>query len=105
MHKIYIAAIATLVILQQAINPVQFPAATAHAAQVPAVSIQKSNYNLNLNTKNKTALELKDTRATFDTAVLAPLKAAQEAKAKADADAANQAASAQTTVHAAVAAP
>ncbi len=105
MHKITIAAFAVLVVLQQAINPVQIPVATAHAAQVSEVSTQKSNYSLNLNTTKKTALELKDTRPTFDSAVLAPLKAAQDAKAKADADAAAQAASASTASVATVAAP
>ena len=94
MHKLYTAIFATLVVLQQAINPVQLTLANTAYAQAEAVSTTKTNYQLNLNTTKQTAIELKDNRATFDTAVLAPLKAAQEAqaKAKADAEAAAQAA-------------
>lgn len=95
MHKLYTAIFATLVVLQQAINPVQLTLANTAYAQAEAVSTTKTNYQLNLNTTKQTAIELKDNRATFDTAVLAPLKVAQEAqaKAKADADAAAKAAS------------
>lgn len=104
MEKYLIAGFSVLIALQQAIYPVHIPlAATAQAASAPVVSTEKSNYNLNLNTQNKTALELRDTRPTFDTAVLAPLKAAQEAKAQADAEAA--AAQAAAEAAAAAAAP
>lgn len=93
MRNYITAAFAVLVVLQQAINPVHIPlAATAQAASAPVST--KSSYQVALNTNTKKALELKDTRPTFDAAVLAPLKAAQEAKAKADAEAAAQAASA-----------
>jgi diphthamide biosynthesis methyltransferase len=86
MRNIYIAAFATLVALQQAVNPVQLPIAEQALAQSQSASTVKENYDLNLNT-NTLALELKDTRPTFDDAVAKPLKAAQEAKAKADAKA------------------
>ena len=86
MRNIYIAAFASLVALQQAINPVQLPIAEQALAQSQSASTVKQNYDLNLNT-NTLALELKDTRPTFDDAVAKPLKAAQEAKAKADAEA------------------
>lgn len=90
MRNYITAAFAVLVVLQQAINPVHIPlAATAQAASAPVST--KSSYQVALNTNTKKALELHDTRPTFDTAVLAPLKAAQEAKAKADAEAAAQA--------------
>jgi len=92
MRNIYIAAFATLVVLQQAINPVQIPIAeSALAASQADGTTQKYEVNLNTNTL---ALELKDKRPTFDDAVAKPLKAAQEAKAKADAEAAANAASA-----------
>lgn len=84
MRNIYIAAFATLVVLQQAINPVQIPVAESALAASQADSTQKYEVNLNTNTL---ALELKDSRPTFDDAVAKPLKAAQEAKAKADAEA------------------
>ncbi len=75
--------------LQQALNPVQIThAASAQANSAPAVSTTKSNYNLNLNTNSKKAIELTDTRVTFDDGVLKPLREAQAAKAQADADAA-----------------
>jgi hypothetical protein len=88
MRNIYIAAFATLVVLQQAINPVQIPVAESALAGSQADSTQKYEVNLNTNTL---ALELKDSRPTFDDAVAKPLKAAQEAKAKADAEAAAKA--------------
>ena len=93
MRNIYIAAFTLLVALQQAINPVQLPIAESALAASQADSTPKQNYDLNVNANTYT-FELKDTRPTFDTAVLAPLKAAQEAqaKAKADAEAAAQAA-------------
>jgi len=93
MRNIYIAVFTLLVALQQVINPVQIPIAESALAASQADSTPKQNYDLNVNTSTY-AFELKDTRPTFDTAVLAPLKAAQEAqaKAKADAEAAAQAA-------------
>ena len=87
MRNIYIAAFATLVALQQAINPVQLPIAEQALAQSQSESTVKQNYNLKLNT-GTLALELEDKRPTFDDAVVKPLKASQEAKAKADAEAA-----------------
>lgn len=86
MRNVYIAALAILVTLQQAINPVQIPIAESALAASQAESTPKQNYDLNVNTNTYT-FELKDTRPTFDTAVLAPLKAAQEAQAKAKAEA------------------
>lgn len=83
MHKLYTVIFTILVIFQQAINPVQIPIANAQAQTVAGTP--QTNYQLHLNTSKETALELKDSRATFDTAVLAPLKIAQEAKAKAEA--------------------
>ena len=102
MNKLYTAIFATLVVLQQAINPVQLAVAPTAYAQAEAVSTDKTNYQLNLNTTNTKAVELKDNRATFDTAVLAPLRAAQDAqaKAKADAEAAQKAAQAAAQVSA-----
>lgn len=93
MRNIYIAAFTILVVLQQVINPVQIPIAESALAASQADSTPKQNYDLNVNTNTYT-FELKDTRPTFDTAVLAPLKASQEAqvKAKADAETAAQAA-------------
>lgn len=97
MRNIYIAAFTLLVALQQVINPVQLPIAESALAASQADSTPKQNYDLNVNTNTYT-FELKDTRPTFDMAVLAPLKAAQEAqaKAKADAEAAAQAAAEAT---------
>ncbi len=90
MRNINIAVFTTLVVLQQAINPVQIPiAATALASSQPA-STTKQNYNLNFNT-NTLAIELKDERPSFDDAVLKPLRVAQEAK-KAQDEAATKAA-------------
>lgn len=93
MRNLYIAAFAILVVLQQAINPVHIPFAESALAASQAEANPKQNYDLNVNTDTY-KFELKDTRPTFDSAVLAPLKAAQEAqaKAKADAEAAAQAA-------------
>jgi hypothetical protein len=93
MRNVYIAVFAILVTLQQAINPVQIPIAKPALAASQAESTPKQNYNLNVDINTYT-FELKDTRPTFDTAVLAPLKAAQEAqaKAKAEAEAAQRAA-------------
>lgn len=85
MRNIYIAAFAVLVVLQQAINPIHIPIAEPALAAAEA-GPQKQNYNLNVNTNTYT-FELKDTRPTFDNAVLAPLKASQEAQARAKAEA------------------
>lgn len=85
MRNYYIVALAVLVVLQQAINPIHLPIAEP-ALAVAKVEPNKQNYNLNINT-NTYKLELKDTRISFDVAVLSPLKAAQEAQAKARADA------------------
>lgn len=91
MRKLNIAVLSALILLQHAASPVPIgTAATALAASAETVSTTKTNYSLTFNTNSKSALELHDTRATFDTAVLAPLRAAQDAKAKADAEAAAQ---------------
>jgi len=84
MRNIYIAAFATFVVLQQAINPIQVPIAEPALAASQTENGTKQNYNLNLNTSTFT-LELKDQRASFDEAVVKPLRVAQEAKAQADA--------------------
>ena len=86
MRNIYIAAFAFMVLLQQAINPVQVPIAESVLAASQSESTNKQNYDLNLNT-NTYALELKDKRPSFDEAVVKPLRIAQEARAKAEAEA------------------
>mgnify|MGYP003344674759 FL=1 len=86
MRNFYIAVFTSLVVLQQAINPVHIPMAESALAASQAESTVKQNYKLNLNT-NTLSIELKDTRPTFDDAVLKPLKQAQEAQAKAKAEA------------------
>lgn len=85
MRNLYIVVLTILVILQQAINPIHMSIAEPALASADA-GVEKQNYNLNINT-NTYAIELKDNRATFDSAVLAPLKASQEAQAKARAQA------------------
>jgi len=98
MRNYYIAVFTTLVVLQQAINPVQIPIAESALAASQADATAKQNYELNLNT-NTLSIELRDNRPTFDDAVLKPLKQAQEAqaKAKAEAEAAARVVQAATT--------
>ncbi len=84
MRNIYIAVLTTLVVLQQAVNPVQVSFANPALAASQTENANKQNYALNLNTDTY-ALELKDKRASFDDAILKPLRVAQEAKAQADA--------------------
>lgn len=84
MRNYYIAIATTLVVLQQAINPVHIPIAQSALAASQSDAVSKQNYKLNLNT-NTLKIELKDTRPTFDEAVLKPLREAQDAKAKAEA--------------------
>jgi hypothetical protein len=84
MRNYYIAIATTLVVLQQAINPVHIPIAQSALAASQSDAETKQNYKLNLNT-NTLKIELKDTRPTFDEAVLKPLREAQDAKAKAEA--------------------
>jgi len=95
MRHIIHATIATAVVATQAILPVvRVPfAETAKAAEAPAVV--QNNYTLTLNTNSPKAVLVKSTKGSFDTQVLAPLKAAQAAKAAADAEAAAQAAAEQ----------
>lgn len=95
MRNIYIAIATTLVVLQQAINPVHIPIAQSALAASQSDAEAKQNYKLNLNT-NTLKIEVKDTRPSFDEAVLNPLKLAQEAQAKAKAEAAARAAQAIT---------
>ena len=87
MRNLYIAVFTVLVLLQQAINPVQVTVAEPALAISQAESTAKQDYDLNLNT-NTLSLSVKDKRPTFVDAVVKPLKASQEAKAKADAEAA-----------------
>jgi hypothetical protein len=84
MRNYYIAIATTLVVLQQAINPVHIPIAQSALAASQSDAEAKQNYKLNLNT-NTLKIELKNTRPTFDEAVLKPLREAQDAKAKAEA--------------------
>lgn len=107
MRLISQAVIALAMIANQVIATVQIPVTeTARAAE--AQPVVPTNYTLTINTNSVQALELKANKGTFDTQVLAPLKAAQAAKAEADAKAAQEAAqqvAARATVVTAKAAP
>lgn len=85
------AVVALAMIANQVISTVHIPITdTAKAAE--AQPVVPSNYTLTINTKNPEALELKANKGNFDQEVVAPLKAAQAAKAAADAVAAQEAA-------------
>lgn len=91
MRLITQAVIAIAMVAHQAILPVQVPfAETAKAAEAPAVV--RNNYTLTFSTASPSAVSVKPAKGTFDDTVLAPLKAAQTAKAAADAAAAQAAA-------------
>jgi hypothetical protein len=92
MRHIINAAVASAMVATQAILPVtKVPfAETAKAAEAPTVVA--NNYTLTYNTASPKAVLVKSTKGSFDTNVLAPLKAAQAAKAAADAAAAQAAA-------------
>ncbi|MBI2797925.1 transglycosylase family protein [Candidatus Saccharibacteria bacterium] len=79
---------AAVVILFQAIAPVVPNLVAAATPAQPAEAAGTSNYTLTLNTKTQTALNLQPKHGSFDNDVLAPLRAAQETRAKADAEAA-----------------
>lgn len=97
MRLLIQAAIATAMVAKQVILPVQIPfTETAKAAEAPAVV--PSSYTLTLNTSVISALQLKSNKGTFDSDIVAPLKAAQIAKAEAEAKAAAEAAAAATKV-------
>ncbi len=90
MRLIPQVAIAIAMIAQQVIASVQIPLTeTAKAAE--ATTVVPSNYTLTLNTKATSALELKAKKGSFDTEVVAPLKASQAAKAAAEAQKASEA--------------
>lgn len=92
MYKhIQILAVAMLLVSQVAKPIVLLPATGTAQAAVEAVSTPKTTYNLKINVASADALELVAQKPDFDQEVLAPLQAAQAAKAKADAEAAAQA--------------
>lgn len=92
MRPIIQAAIATTMVATQAILPMtNIPVAeTAKAAD--AAAVVTNNYTLKFSPQSQNAVLVQSTKGSFDTNVLAPLKAAQTAKAAADAEAAAQAA-------------
>jgi hypothetical protein len=91
MRLISQAVIALAIVAKQVIVPVQVPfTETLKAAEAPAVV--PSNYTLKINTALPGALELKATKGSFDTDVVAPLKATQAAQAAAEAKKAQEAA-------------
>jgi len=89
MRLISQAVIAIAMIANQVIATVHIPITeTAKAAE--AQPVVPTNYTLTINTSTPQALELKAIKGSFDTEVIAPLRAAQAAKAAADAQAAAQ---------------
>lgn len=103
MRLISQAVIALAIVAKQVILPIQVPfTETAKAAEATTVV---SNYTLTLNTAKPSALELKATKGTFDTDVVAPLKAAQAAQAAAEAQKAQEIANQAASVARVVATP
>jgi hypothetical protein len=91
MHKhIQILAIAMLLVSQVAKTTVQIPATDIAEAASQAVSTPKTTYNLKVNIGSTSPVEVVAKQPSFDNEVLAPLQAAQAAKAKADAEAVAQ---------------
>lgn len=85
------AVVALAMIANQVISTVHIPITdTAKAAE--AQPVVPSNYTLTINTTQPEALELKANQGSFYQEVVTPLKAAQAAKAAADAIAAQEAA-------------
>ena len=92
MHKhIQILAIAMLLVSQVAKTTVRIPATDIAQASSLAVSTPKTTYNLKINTTSTSPVQVVAEQPSFDNEVLAPLQAAQAAKAKADAEAAAKA--------------
>ena len=91
MHRHIQSLIVAVLFATQVAIPLHIPATATAEASAQAVSRPKITYNLNINTNSHQAVELVAQKPDFDQEVMAPLKAAQAAKAQAEAQAAAQA--------------
>ncbi len=87
---IQLLAIAVLLASQVAKPVVRIPATATAQAASKAVSTPQTTYNLQLNVASTKAVVVVAEQPDFDQEVLAPLQAAQAAKAKAEAEVAAQ---------------
>lgn len=85
MYKHIQSLIVTVLFATQVANPLHIPATDIAQASAQAVSSPKVTYNLNINTNSPQAVVVVAQKPDFDAEVMAPLKAAQAAKAEADA--------------------
>jgi hypothetical protein len=96
MRKLIQTLITFGVLANQVATPVIRPATASTGA---SAAVETANFDIKLNTKTVSALELTDKRPDFDRDVVAPLKAAQVAKLKAEQE--KQAAKEQAAIAAA----
>jgi hypothetical protein len=104
MRNLYTSLIATVAIVNQAIAPVAPHLAKLVAQPAEAASATPSQYDIKINMQADSALDVVAKRGNFDKEVLVPLRAAQAAKAQADAEAAAKAQADQAAAQQAAAA-
>lgn len=83
MRRLYQVLAIVVLLANQTASPL--PHTTVEAAKAEPAQAVGKNFTLTINTKNATALELADKRPNFETEVMVPLKATQDAEAKAEA--------------------
>lgn len=83
MRKLIQTLITFGVLANQVATPVAKPATASTAA---SAAVETANFDIKLNTKTISALELTDNRPNFDTEVAAPLREKQAARAKVEQD-------------------
>jgi hypothetical protein len=94
MRNLYISLMAAVALVNQAMIPVAPQIAKLTAQPAEAASATQSNYDIKINMQADGALDVVSKHGNFDTEVMTKLRAAQAAKAQADAEAAQKAAQA-----------